>query len=699
MKRASLLLAMILASILTAVPFAQNPTPANLQLGSIAGILQTIDGKPAANVRISAMSADSNPQTGTALLNIVQTDASGRYKLENVRPGRYYVVAGLVDLPSYFPGVNKQDAATLVTVGAQEAVTGIDFRMAVAPGLRFSGRVIREDGQGVVIPMGPAGTPFQLMVGAPATQPSQVRLIGAPPASPGNLLPSAAIAADGTFEIANIRPGTYQVDTPPVPIAAPNMRRSITFVDTDITNYELIVPMMAQLQGTVTVEGGGPVPRLQLDLTSTFPPRPTQPAPPRVNAGATFTTRLQLGEYKVAASGLPAGFVIRSIKAGAADLLAGTLKITANEAPQIAIVLGITSPSPYVSLSGRVFGRARRQNVINLNITNANSPGILEPIFYLDGTFEVPMTLPGEHRIRTGSLPSYGSLYSTTLVGPAGSADGALYVIDEDLDRATRSGSGVRVLGRIVGHSRSYPGSRVRLRDVALGETLSTTIFMDGTFEFPQVPQGSYLAEVLPAVPGASPTPVVVGFSDLRDLRIVVPDTRDIAGRVTAPAGYPLPRTIAFSVAAGEPVQVALLPDGSFQTTLPDKQRTAVVEASIPAGYSVDAVTYGGLDLLSTPFVFSGQVGDELRVTLGTTQRTTKVSGQVVGFAALPPEGRVWLIDSTGVHQPQETSIAADGTFVFSQVTSGSRPSEPGFYIRDRGIRREGGCSVAQPGE
>jgi hypothetical protein len=496
--------------------------------------------------------------------------------------------------------------------------------------------------------------------------------MGSPPGTPA---PSAVVAADGTFEIANLRPGTYQIDTPPVPPAAPNMRRSITLVDADITNYELIVPMMAQLQGTVIVEGGGPVPRLQLELTSTSPPRPSQPAPPRLNAAANFTTRLQLGEYRISAAGLPTGFVIRSMKAGGTDLLTSPLQVTTSEAPQIAIVLGVTSPSPYVSLSGRVFGRARRENVVNLNIMNATSPGILEPIFYLDGTFEVPMTLPGEHRIRTGSLPSYGSLNSTTLVGPAGSTDGRLFVIDEGPSPTIAtdgSGSGVRVLGRIAGHTRLYPGSRIRLREVTLGEALSTSIFMDGTFEFPRVPQGSYSAEVLPSVPGASPTSVVVGNSDVRDLRVIVPDTREIAGRVSVPAGYTLPRTLAFSAAAGEPVRVILLPDGSFRTTLPEKQRIAVTVDSLPPSYSVDSMTYGALNLLDAPFAFSGKAGDELRVTLRTTQRTSRISGQVAGFPALPPESRMWLVDSAGVHQTQETGIAADGTFAFSAVTPGS---------------------------
>src|SRR6188768_2729014 len=86
----------LIAALLAAVSVvcAQNPAAINAQYGSISGKLLALDGTPAVNVRVSAMVADTATQeNGTALFNITQTDALGNYRLENVRPGRYYITA------------------------------------------------------------------------------------------------------------------------------------------------------------------------------------------------------------------------------------------------------------------------------------------------------------------------------------------------------------------------------------------------------------------------------------------------------------------------------------------------------------------------------------------------------------------------------------------------------------------------------
>jgi hypothetical protein len=50
------------------------------------------------------------------LAGLTQTDSDGRFRLENIPPGRYYIVLDPLDVPSYYPGVTKPDRATIVTV-------------------------------------------------------------------------------------------------------------------------------------------------------------------------------------------------------------------------------------------------------------------------------------------------------------------------------------------------------------------------------------------------------------------------------------------------------------------------------------------------------------------------------------------------------------------------------------------------------
>src|SRR5215831_7514670 len=100
--------------------------------GVITGRLLNLDGKPAANVRVGALavSAPGDVSDG-ALLAITQTDKDGQYRLEKVPAGRYYITAGLVSAPSYYPGTGNASAAKEVQVLAGSSLDKMDFSMAV----------------------------------------------------------------------------------------------------------------------------------------------------------------------------------------------------------------------------------------------------------------------------------------------------------------------------------------------------------------------------------------------------------------------------------------------------------------------------------------------------------------------------------------------------------------------------------------
>src|SRR5262245_47024779 len=89
--------------------------------GIVTGQIQTGDGKPAAGVRIAAVAPGEPGAASTAtqsMFSIAQTDASGRYRLESIPPGRYYIMAGRADAPTYYPGVVGTTNARIVTVSS-----------------------------------------------------------------------------------------------------------------------------------------------------------------------------------------------------------------------------------------------------------------------------------------------------------------------------------------------------------------------------------------------------------------------------------------------------------------------------------------------------------------------------------------------------------------------------------------------------
>src|SRR5688572_18056884 len=75
--------------------------------GSISGSIRLQGGGPAAGVRVVAIEVPGAARvaSGTEVFaRITQTDSNGRYSLDDVPPGRYYVAAGPVSSRTFHPG-------------------------------------------------------------------------------------------------------------------------------------------------------------------------------------------------------------------------------------------------------------------------------------------------------------------------------------------------------------------------------------------------------------------------------------------------------------------------------------------------------------------------------------------------------------------------------------------------------------------
>lgn len=94
--------------------------------GSVAGVVRASDGRPASNVPVTALRADTIT-TIRAILSLTATDSEGRYRLESVPPGSFYITAGRLDGPTYYPGTLEIEDAQIVSVAVAAAVTGMDF--------------------------------------------------------------------------------------------------------------------------------------------------------------------------------------------------------------------------------------------------------------------------------------------------------------------------------------------------------------------------------------------------------------------------------------------------------------------------------------------------------------------------------------------------------------------------------------------
>jgi hypothetical protein len=101
---------------------------AQVATGVLSGVVTNESGKPEAGVRVAAISTDD--RNGDELLSIDRTDENGHYRLE-VPFGRYTVLAGRLECPTYHPGTKQRASATEISVTAGSTTDKIDLIAAV----------------------------------------------------------------------------------------------------------------------------------------------------------------------------------------------------------------------------------------------------------------------------------------------------------------------------------------------------------------------------------------------------------------------------------------------------------------------------------------------------------------------------------------------------------------------------------------
>ena len=120
--------------------------PASLlaQSGSVTGTVRAANGVPVPGIRVSALPAGStDDRLPRAMSSIAVTDDAGRYRLENIPPGRYHIAAGRVDVPTYHPGTLDVSKATIFSITSAATISDID--------------IVAEDFNGVAPPAGRGG--------------------------------------------------------------------------------------------------------------------------------------------------------------------------------------------------------------------------------------------------------------------------------------------------------------------------------------------------------------------------------------------------------------------------------------------------------------------------------------------------------------------------------------------------------------
>jgi hypothetical protein len=340
--------------------------------GVVMGQLQTREGAPAAAIRISALPAPppnilpsdgQNYYATTAPASTTLTDAQGRYRLTNLAPGRYLIIASVFGYPTFYPATTSADRATVINVGADAPLQGVDFTVLMPPGGRVSGHVDTPPAGGVQEKAVLSGVAL------------------------GELLESP-IGADGNFNFGHLPKGSYLLSVFPAP---PGMAsRAFRVEETDV-RLDLARPTLRTVTGRVIVQKG-PLPYgwLGFETEQSY-------ATAHINADGTFRTQLQPARHRVELAGMPGGYSLASVRMGTQDLSQGVVVGTGDIS---GLEITVAPPAQLPRLRGKVVGvDATRLASAKVELTG-HVIGALEAPIQKDGSFEFSAVTPGTYRVR-----------------------------------------------------------------------------------------------------------------------------------------------------------------------------------------------------------------------------------------------------------------------------------------------------------
>jgi hypothetical protein len=291
-------------------------------------------GDPIAGVWVSALRSmwfQNRRQLGSDE-GIETTDEEGEYRLTNLMPGSYVVVARSLEkwtadsgaraetmsyAPSYVPGVADVSEAARVALAIGQEVSNVDLSMVPSRAASVSGRALDSQGRPLrnvmlthKFPDGPGGG----IVGGAG---------------------SATVGPGGTFTIANVPPGEYRLqatglnETAILPLVVNGV---------DIRDVALTTSAGWTMRGRMTTEAGTPPPLRRTQVTiaaalQVFSPMGMQGGAvsrTSINEDWTFSVTNVAGPAQVRVTP-PAGWAVQAILHDRRDLSGETLDLASGE--------------------------------------------------------------------------------------------------------------------------------------------------------------------------------------------------------------------------------------------------------------------------------------------------------------------------------------------------------------------------------
>ncbi len=257
--------------------------------GIISGTVVDDGGEPVSGTQVTAMrfqfvSGARRLVPANSEGSGDRTDDRGGFRLYGLPPGDYFVsasnrnnqfmMAGVNNTeqdgfaPTYYPGTANVNEATRVTLKAGQEMSGANFALIVARMARVQGRALNSRGE-------PSAGSMAMLT------PNEPFFGGG-----GMNMSNAQVAADGSFQFANVAPGRYNLQVRPQGMPGGTSEFVVfplTVGNEDIDNVIVTTHVGAVARGVIVIDDGTPPP-FRPEQVQLFP-QPTEPAAMMFSSG------------------------------------------------------------------------------------------------------------------------------------------------------------------------------------------------------------------------------------------------------------------------------------------------------------------------------------------------------------------------------------------------------------------------------
>lgn len=300
----------------------------------IIGRITDSDGDPLENAGVSAIrESDERNRKQWITTGSARTDSQGNFRISGLPPGRYILAAGKRNygVTTYYPGAWDLAGAVAIVADAGSEHSGIDIQ-------------IRRDGPPSFVIRGKA-----IRVPSGSVAPGQTLTLKTRDGL-GGRGPAGSVRDDGSFEIKNVKAGTYVVQTLDAFSASGGVvstswtdkgQVEVIVSDHDEEGVLLAIRPAMTIAGIVTMEDGTKfTARPRVAVIAHDIPFNGSDAWVRVREDGSFEID-GLGPvlYDVQPGNLPAGAIVRSIRIGGRDVTHTPIDLTGGSEGRLEIVL------------------------------------------------------------------------------------------------------------------------------------------------------------------------------------------------------------------------------------------------------------------------------------------------------------------------------------------------------------------------